>query len=797
MIEVQQAPEYLLETCLNEFVDLYNKDSYISKRVMDHFLDKYHHVFEVNQFASYSNKELLLKIKILGNNINAMIERHNRQFLNTKMENEKDYFDHMFESIDSSIKLDNEQRLAILTDEDYSLIVAGAGSGKTTTMAAKAKYLVDKCHINPSEIILISFTNKATEELDMRINQDFNLGIECLTFHKLGLKLLRETFDQPIRPVDGGAIYNIISRYVKEVIFPNKQRLKTFLETFKNELHFDLSCLEYSTYQEYYQDRKEKRYEEVKAHLREYNQERILGREKNKRTINGELLKSQGEVQIANFLFLNSIPYQYEKIYDYQERGSHTYTPDFTINGPDHSIYIEYYGMTSYRKDGTFSKDDIHQYQELIRKKQELHKKYKTDLIELYSIYEDGRSPLQVLQEELKKRNVICSSKSEEEIFERLMDTNQEWAYIDFIKLAKYFIEQFKNIPYQLEDFDRLKQKSQNPLLKRQLDFLRDIYQIYEQELHENNRIDFADMINYAYQNLDLLKQKKKFLSYQYIIIDEYQDISPNRYQLIKHLSDLFESKIVAVGDDWQSIFEFSGSKIDLFTNFREVLGYGEMIPIVNTYRNSQELIDVAGDFISKNTMQFQKRLKSIKHLNHPIELVSYLDGEYNHIVEITMDLIGKITFNDPKSKILLLGRYNSDIEPFILSGLFKYGEHDKIICNRYPKANVTFLTVHSAKGLGFDEVILLNARNSTYGFPSKIKDHEVIALLKEENKEKEMIEYPEERRLFYVALTRTKNKVYILTPDSSKKISSFIHEIRNEYQVIENKDYMINLEII
>ncbi len=103
---------------------------------------------------------------------------------------------------------------------------------------------------------------------------------------------------------------------------------------------------------------------------------------------------------------------------------------------------------------------------------------------------------------------------------------------------------------------------------------------------------------------------------------------------------------------------------------------------------------------------------------------------------------------------------------------------------------NIKFLTVHSAKGLGFDQVILINAIDDTYGFPSKVKDDEIISILN--NDFEENIAYAEERRLFYVAITRTKNKVFILAPDY--RVSSFITEIREYNNVTERK---IELEII
>ena len=114
------------------------------------------------------------------------IEENNQKFIDESLINLKDYFDKMFRHVDENIVLDDEQRKAILTDEDYNLIIAGAGSGKTTTLAAKVKYLVEIKNIKPEQILIISFTNKAVDELKERINDQFRIPAKICTFHKFG-----------------------------------------------------------------------------------------------------------------------------------------------------------------------------------------------------------------------------------------------------------------------------------------------------------------------------------------------------------------------------------------------------------------------------------------------------------------------------------------------------------------------------------------------------------------------------------------------------------------------------------
>ncbi len=189
--------------CLSKFESLFTNNKFISKKVFDKFLDKYQDIFKMfnsSRFLlSLENQNKMLQII---NNGYTMIKNYNTYFINNALTTYKEYFDNMFKEIDSNILLDAYQRRAIISDEDYSLVIAGAGSGKTTVIAAKVKYLVDKLGLDPRKIIVLAYTNKAKDELSFRINNDFNLNIEVLTFHKLGMNILRELTDKPLQIID-------------------------------------------------------------------------------------------------------------------------------------------------------------------------------------------------------------------------------------------------------------------------------------------------------------------------------------------------------------------------------------------------------------------------------------------------------------------------------------------------------------------------------------------------------------------------------------------------------------------
>jgi DNA helicase-4 len=396
-----------------------------------------------------------------------------------------------------------------------------------------------------------------------------------------------------------------------------------------------------------------------------------------------------------------------------------------------------------------------------------------------YSKYNNEDTYLNSLKRQLLEKGYQFKQKADEEIYDILAETSQDSYITKFIeKLLIPFIDLFKQRGFDDEQFIELINQNEG-ILRDQLIVLRDFYLIYERKLSERNLIDFNDMISKAYKIIPKLKEKDFGVDYKYLIIDEYQDISSQRFNLVERFSALFNAKIMAVGDDWQSIFSYAGARIDLFKDFNRCLKNAESIAIENTYRNSQELIDVAGDFILKNEYQIRKKLKSKKHLNNPVELVAYNDDNFfeidNNRSKIVDKIIELIYNKNPKSRILLLGRYARDIYNIQNEELFSI-KGDKIQSKRNPTAILDFLTIHKAKGLGYDYCILLNLSDDKYGFPSKIEDEPIVKLIRP--KTNEIMDYAEERRLFYVALTRTKNKIYMLVPKSKESI--FAKEIEN-----------------
>lgn len=745
-------------------------------------------------------------------------DKHNEEFIKKEAKDNKEYLDHILDACDPGIRLDNDQIKVVVEDEDNTLVIAGAGAGKTTTVAAKVKYLVDKKGIDPGQILVISFTNKAVDELKERINKKLGIPCKISTFHRVGVELISTGEDKKVVKEEGFLVASV-REYLKTRILNDKNMASKILLFFASYLDlppkFDMSLDEFFNYTA------KNDFNTLRGDLKAYADKIASQREGTKRTIRNERVASYQEVQIANFLYINGIDYKYEDPYKFHIDGSHKiYTPDFHIFQDGKEAYLEHFGMISDK--GTNSSRpqfEIDRYISAIKDKIELHKQHGTVLLKTFGGYSDGKDIVEHLRMELEKYGFKLHQRSEEEVLSQIINSEQNRYIGKLIKLVSSFIEAYKTNGYTTGYFKKLKSNTKNDRDKIFLDICEGAFNNYENDLKINYAIDFSDMINQSVEQIRMMQENNERIPYKYIIVDEYQDISHQRYNLTKELSKICDAKIVAVGDDWQSIYAFSGSDITLFTEFKKNikdprLGC-ELLYINNTYRNAQELIDIAGKFVLKNTTQYTKMLKSPKKCDDPVIIYSYCDDE-KKIKEQNLrnslfqkataleNILDRLVAEDPsilnrdegKEPILLIGRFGFDAEKLSVGDLkddftdsyredeeqeekqpyniFDYYENGRrVVSKKYPTLRMAFMTAHSSKGLTYDNVIIINGMNDLNGFPSKREDDPVMDLVIKRDR---AIDYAEERRLFYVALTRTSHRVYILAPET--RPSEFITEL-------------------
>lgn len=621
---------------------------------------------------------------------------------------------------------------------------------------------------------------------------------------------MRKQEDEKKKIVGDGFLYNCVNNYLKGNILAQPDLVDKLVMFFGS--YFD-APYEGDDINLFFNYIVKSDFSTLKSNVNEYNAQ-IIDRRTNKiTTIANEVLRSAQEVKIANFLYLNQIDYTYEEIYPYHIlKAKKPYTPDFCIKQGNKVAYIEHFGITESGEHSFFTVEELNRYKQEIQDKIALHKKHGSMLIYTFSQYNDGRDFLVHLREQLERNGFILNGRPSEEVFTKLVNTEENKYIVKFVKLICAFISNFKTNGYTIDNFYRFDRMNINVRTKLFFDICRACYLEYQKCLLEENAIDFEDMINDSARILREKQIAKEQLDFKYIIVDEYQDISRQRFDLTKELSKICSAKIIAVGDDWQSIYAFSGSDITLFTHFCSIMGYGQELKITRTYRNAQEVIDIAGNFVQKNESQIKKSLISPKHIHKPVIIQTYSEeydrkkyqgkgGKYFHLGKQVESLIGDILEHNRhegksnNSSILLIGRFNFDARNLCYSKDFVYDENNgKIFSKKYPNAKLEFLTAHSSKGLGYDNVVIINARNEIYGFPSKIDDDPVMKYV---IKDDTSVEYAEERRLFYVAMTRTKNRVFIVTPE--KRPSEFILELIKDYPNITvngelNKDNTTNV---
>lgn len=761
------------------------------------------------------------------NNITADMEKlkkRNEEFVHRKLIEYDSYFHHMFDASNMKINLDDEQKRIILKDDDYCLINAGAGTGKSTTMAAKVKYLVDKLHVNPKEIIMLSFTKKSSEDLDEKVNHILNLGIPVSTFHSLGMQFIKLMKPEPIKVADENEKRKIIERYIA-TLFQNKKNLLEFLELFKVTKQNDALLIKannnglmrgfvenapkFDTFEEYFKDYKKRKYEkEIKnGGIRKYIKKRLTSKT-NLKTINGELCKSIGEVRIANFLTSYCIDYEYERVFEERVNENKIYTPDFTIEVSGQKVYIEYFGMSECLENNRLIKKRVEKYNRIRRKKEQYQKAHpEYDFINLDYQTIDGNY-IDTLRKELLKRGMVLHRLSDDEIFDKIISNNPSAEFFKFTNLAIKFIEILKNMLVDDVDYifeKRMKQISEEKFEEKYysdhddievkcrikaLKYMNSIYHFYQNELIKNQLIDYDDMINESYKYIIRDLKKSSNLRYQYVIVDEYQDITFQRFLFVKRLIEYFNAKLIAVGDDWQSIYSFTGSRLELFNQFSEL--YQKEIEeqfLSTTYRYGQELADISSNFLSVNDEQSKKKIKAIKSLKTPVEIINY---SQNNEEEKVFEVVERLYRKNPEDMILILARTNKQLQDLQKSEFFDKGLNDVLICKKYPEANIEAITMHRSKGLTADQVIVFGLQESV--FPSKgYKNSWLFKYFRLDTVWdvippidgvyyhfiKETFPYAEERRLFYVALTRTKNKVFLIVPESSKLVSGFVIELK------------------
>ncbi|MDE0100836.1 MAG: UvrD-helicase domain-containing protein [Bryobacterales bacterium] len=625
--------------------------------------------------------------------------------------------------------LTDEQRRAVVVNEDRNLVVAAAGSGKTSVIVAKAGWLARRGYRHPSELLLLAFARDARNELQERIRRHLGdevaNGVTIRTFHSLGMSIIGRAEGR--RPSlareaeDSRALFDLLKGIVASLI-ADRDRSASVLKWFQGQFapyRNEQECRNWGEYWDY---------------IRRYDI----------RSLRGEKVKSYEECEIANFLYLNGVPYEYEANYEYDAATpeKRQYRPDFHLT--EARIYIEHFGLDARGRTAPFV--DREEYLKGMEWKRQLHQEKGTVLIETFSHQHASGTLIDKLARGLSAHGVVLSPIPREEVFAVLAGRGR----VDpFVRLVATFLHHFKGAQLSLrEAAQRAKRRGDRQRARAFLTVFGPILERYQKTLRDRGEIDFHDMIGKATEHVEAGHYRSPF---GYILVDEFQDISPARARLLRALLDQTPgAQLFAVGDDWQSIYRFGGADIAVMREFAERFGHSERMDLETTFRCSEPIAAVATRFILGNPAQIRKKVRSTRHLEGPCVHIG-LSGLQD--LALLSDALGRIAadaaaYEEPSS-VLLLGRYKH-MRPANLPGL----------ANRYPRLGLTFMTVHGSKGLQADYVVVLGLCAGRHGFPTEIADDPLLDLVlaAPEN-------HPnaEERRLFYVALTRARRHVFVL----------------------------------
>lgn len=644
--------------------------------------------------------------------------------------------------------LDNQQIDCILDDSKNALVVAGAGSGKTTTIIGKVKYLIHTGQCKPEEILLLSFTRKSAEEMRLRIKNEMGIDMNVFTFHKLGLNTISK--------VEGKipTIYSMTLQYfahedMKKYLNNSYYQAELLNYCFLNP-PFAKSFFEYESFEEQF----------------EYNSENPLI------TIKKEYVKSECELMIANFLFTNNIRYTYEKPYIIDTANSEYsgYKPDFFLE--DYNIYVEFFAVDKngnvpkYFK-GRHGKTARQAYHDGINWKRELHRKNGTILVEVsYADRQDGKL-LETLKSRLESHGVQFDALTEKQLFEAAKSENP-FVISNTSEIIGNLISLVKANGYTYDFFEKI---NKNPRNNSIIKLAKPIERDYREMLEKSGQIDFHDMI---YNAARYFKNGKANHNFKYVIVDEYQDMSKARCNLLREMRQQHYFNIFCVGDDWQSIYRFAGSDIGFILDFENYWGKTSHYKIETTYRFPKEILQKSSRFIMQNPFQIKKELKTANDVSGKIDVI-YGKND-SELLDKVSELLKGLSKN---STIFLVGRYTNDKSmlsyensPFSICYDNVWGRYI-VTFNERPDLKIEFLTAHKSKGLQADYVFVLNNKRWGMGFPSRIHNDPVINFLL---RKADKFPYSEERRLFYVAITRARTNVWLLVNNDNRSV--FIGEL-------------------
>jgi DNA helicase-4 len=736
-------------------------------------------------------KDAVHKLRAMHKWTDTDIEEIRERYIQKQLNNYADFFQRV-----ESNPLTEKQRRACIIDDDNNLLLAGAGTGKTSVMVGRAGYLLVSGQACTEDILLLAYGKKAAAEMDQRIKD--KLGIETIktsTFHSLGLSIIAQVEGKTPK----------LSAWVADEQ-SKSQWVEARLKCPSRSAQYQKRLLEYlSDY--YFQPMSPFDFESQSEYQRYLKDNRIF-------TLKGERVSCFVHVYIANWFYKNGIEYRYHAQHcwslneDRNRRKSGHNSPsknaDFYL--PETDVYIDFYHLDEQGNTPPYINQVA--YQKTIKCKRERYKQQGTRCVELrYSQYAKGKLN-SVLKGAANKMQLKTTPMSAEILFCTLQKSKRMTELADlFCKLINLYKASFSSkfsVKSVMENVVKTGIASDIKQVRLAYTLLLPIYQQYQKHLKEHDEIDFEDMINEATTYVE----NGRFLApWRYIMVDEFQDISQSRARLVRALRDSRwpnltnkpaskfsaidssrlkqgqPASVFCVGDDWQAIYRFSGADISLTTGFSQYFGHTSENVLDQTFRFNDRISEVATRFISQNPEQITKDICSRVKADEPrvsilsaATAISNSDGLLHQALTVIARNTKETQRQKQTHKVFILGR-------------FWFQLPDKTTLDRlnhlYDNLEISCLSFHAAKGKEADYAIITGMTKGQHGFPPNKPELPALnALLPK----KESYMCAEERRLFYVGLTRARNHVYILA--DMLNVSPFVTEVMDGTYDIEQIAY-------
>ncbi|MEZ3170130.1 UvrD-helicase domain-containing protein [Halorubrum sp. RMP-47] len=695
------------------------------------------------------------------NSVESQLEGYNTEFVAQQRARCKPLFTDIGPE---NLSLTAEQERAVIRNGIYNQVIAAAGTGKTLTLTTRVAYLISEQDVDPADILIVTYTNEATDEMRDRLQNQFGItDVTVQTIQSFGYGLIQETQDGFVESIDSNEQWNFVDQQIRDA--RNGEQSEFLNHYYEFLVHFD----------DVYHDETE--FDTRKAYVEARLEQTYV-------TLKGTEVKSRAEKLIADFLFTHQVEYQYEARASWADSVADKagYTPDFYL--PNYDLYIEHWGIDESGLVAPWFSQNSEQYRDKMRWGRQQFTDTEHTLVGTYEFEHEANRLKEVLHHRLTHHGVELDRVDFEELVETAYEYEHREGWIktrlaSFVENAKRFKLRPDDIAAQLTE--------ENP---RQYHFGHcgiHLLQQYALYLTRNGLIDFQDMVHDA---VDTIQRNPEAYNdrYEHLLVDEFQDIGKGKLELIQELTGENAARLFAVGDDWQSIYSFQGAVIDYFTDFAAYFGDPVRTELTENFRSPPTPIEAGNHLIENNTNQLDKTVRSTLDRDHTprvhvlrgYQFYDYVRRIRSYTVTLAREYISAGA--DP-ADIMVLCRYDdavpylSEIKDGLQSQHIPYtGKSDQY---RGPDGSaddgVSVYSLYQAKGREAKHVILVHAAEGPYGFPSDRRDGELLDPIKPID----VGGVEEERRAFYVAVTRTERTLDFLT--RAEKQSQFLEEI-NEY---------------